>query len=112
MSIDMAQLHQIFFEESFEGLDIMETGLMEAARDDDVVDEALVTETKKELDRLLSGEAASPATDGGTTASIPAEYIPTGWHVVFTPHRKLLTTGNDPVHLFREFSELGELNYA
>lgn len=29
MSIDMAQFHQVFFEESFEGLEVMETGLME-----------------------------------------------------------------------------------
>lgn len=29
MSIDMAQFHQVFFEESFEGLEIMETGLMD-----------------------------------------------------------------------------------
>lgn len=28
-SIDMSQFHEVFFEESFEGLDIMETGLME-----------------------------------------------------------------------------------
>lgn len=28
MSFDMAQFHQVFFEESFEGLDIMETGLL------------------------------------------------------------------------------------
>lgn len=29
MSIDMAQFHQVFFEESFEGLDIMESGLLD-----------------------------------------------------------------------------------
>ena len=29
MSIDMAQFHQVFFEESFEGLEVMENGLME-----------------------------------------------------------------------------------
>ena len=29
MAIDMAQFHQVFFEESFEGLGVMETGLME-----------------------------------------------------------------------------------
>ncbi len=29
MSIDMAQFHQVFFEESFEGLEVMERGLME-----------------------------------------------------------------------------------
>ena len=28
MSIDMAQFHQVFFEESFEGLEVMESGLM------------------------------------------------------------------------------------
>jgi two-component system chemotaxis sensor kinase CheA len=28
MGIDMAQFHQVFFEESFEGLDVMETGLL------------------------------------------------------------------------------------
>ncbi|MDH5766413.1 MAG: chemotaxis protein CheA [Gammaproteobacteria bacterium] len=29
MSVDLEQFHQVFFEESFEGLDVMETGLME-----------------------------------------------------------------------------------
>jgi two-component system, chemotaxis family, sensor kinase CheA len=28
MAIDMAQFHQVFFEESFEGLDAMESGLL------------------------------------------------------------------------------------
>ena len=40
MSIDMSQFHQVFFEESFEGLDIMETGLMEldlGAADDEEI---------------------------------------------------------------------------
>ena len=40
MSIDMAQFHQVFFEESFEGLEVMETGLMElepGAADDEII---------------------------------------------------------------------------
>ena len=40
MSIDMAQFHQVFFEESFEGLEIMETGLMDlqpGVPDDEVI---------------------------------------------------------------------------
>jgi len=40
MSIDMAQFHQVFFEESFEGLAVMESGLMElepGAPDADVI---------------------------------------------------------------------------
>lgn len=28
MTVDLEQFHQVFFEESFEGLDIMESGLM------------------------------------------------------------------------------------
>ena len=40
MSVDLEQFHQVFFEESFEGLDIMETGLMEldlgAANSEDI----------------------------------------------------------------------------
>ncbi len=28
MSMDLAQFHQVFFEESFEGLEAMETGLL------------------------------------------------------------------------------------
>lgn len=40
MSIDMAQFHQVFFEESFEGLEVMETGLMDlepGTADDEVI---------------------------------------------------------------------------
>lgn len=29
MSIDLQQFHETFFEESFEGLDVMESGLLE-----------------------------------------------------------------------------------
>lgn len=34
MSVDLSQFHQVFFEESFEGLDIMESSLMELDPDD------------------------------------------------------------------------------
>jgi two-component system chemotaxis sensor kinase CheA len=39
MSIDLAQFHQVFFEESFEGLDTMETGLLNLDMGDVDVDE-------------------------------------------------------------------------
>ena len=29
MSIDVAQFHQVFFEESYEGLEVMESGLVD-----------------------------------------------------------------------------------
>ena len=34
MSIDLSQFHQVFFEESFEGLDSMEGGLLDLNPDD------------------------------------------------------------------------------
>jgi len=34
MSVDLSQFHQVFFEESFEGLDAMENALMELDPDD------------------------------------------------------------------------------
>jgi two-component system chemotaxis sensor kinase CheA len=34
MSVDLSQFHQIFFEESFEGLDVMESELLEMDLDD------------------------------------------------------------------------------
>lgn len=39
MSVDMAQFHQVFFEESFEGLDAMESGLLNLDMGDVDVDE-------------------------------------------------------------------------
>ncbi len=40
MTIDMAQFHQVFFEESFEGLEIMESGLLDM--DHGVVDDEVI----------------------------------------------------------------------
>ena len=40
MSIDLSQFHQVFFEESYEGLDVMESGLLELdpqALDDEAI---------------------------------------------------------------------------
>ncbi|MEJ2044293.1 MAG: chemotaxis protein CheA [Reinekea sp.] len=39
MSVDLSQFHQVFFDESFEGLDIMETGLLELEPGSTAVDD-------------------------------------------------------------------------
>lgn len=39
MSVDLSQFHQVFFEESFEGLDIMETGLLSLSEGSTEIDE-------------------------------------------------------------------------
>lgn len=179
MSIDMSQFYQTFFEESFEGLDVMESGLlgldvgaadtetintifraahsikggsgtfgftavadfthvMETLLDEmrdgtrmvtkesidlllksvDVLREMLtavqgetdidaeqVSSVQSELEKLLHGDSISPAEAAGNTETQPASG---SWKISFKPHEHLLKTGNDPVRIFNELSELGK----
>ena len=190
MTIDMAQFHQVFFEESFEGLDAMESGLLNldmgdfdaeaintifwaahsikggsgtfgftevaefthvmetlldemrdgrrqvtqgaveillgsvdclremltAIQSSQEIDSARVAEHKQALDRELDsgGVAGSvlanePAVQRPGDASAVADTVVQGWRIAFSPHVHLLKTGNDPVRMFRELAELGEL---
>jgi len=192
MSIDMAQFHQVFFEESFEGLDIMESGLLNldmgdvdseaintifraahsikggsgtfgfsavsnfthvmetlldemrdgrrqvtqsavdvllgsvdclremlsAIQDENEVDEVSVAEHKKALEIELNGKQADsqvadveiPEQAANEITAIPNDSSESGWKISFCPHTDLLKTGNDPVRMFRELSELGDLD--
>jgi len=192
MSIDMAQFHQVFFEESFEGLDAMESGLLNldmgdvdsetintifraahsikggsgtfgftavagfthvmetlldemrdgrrqvtqtavdvllgsvdclremltAIQDEDNVDDASVAEHKKALEIELNGNSSTLSVQSQSEEisavvqeeTKESEIAVQGWKVVFCPHTDLLKTGNDPVRLFRELKELGELD--
>jgi len=190
MSIDMAQFHQVFFEESFEGLAVMESGLLNldmgdvdseeintifraahsikggsgtfgfnavadfthlmetlldemrdgrrqvtqpavdvllgsvdcltemltAIQAEDELDEGSVNNHKKALEVELNGESATEAPV--EAAAVISEPIVTesnddserGWKIAFCPHTDLLKTGNDPVRMFRELAELGDLD--
>jgi len=190
MSIDMAQFHQVFFEESFEGLDAMESGLLNldmgdvdsetintifraahsikggsgtfgftavagfthvmetlldemrdgrrqvtqtavdvllgsvdclremltAIQDEDEIDEASVAEHKKALEIELNGNSSTLPVQSAESSAVvqeetkESEIAVQGWKIVFCPHTDLLKTGNDPVRLFRELKELGELD--
>jgi len=192
MSIDMAQFHQVFFEESFEGLDIMESGLLNldmgdvdseaintifraahsikggsgtfgfsavsnfthvmetlldemrdgrrqvtqsavdvllgsvdclremlsAIQDENEVDEVSVAEHKKALEIELNGKQADsqvadveiPEQAANEITAIPNDSSESDWKISFCPHTDLLKTGNDPVRMFRELSELGDLD--
>jgi len=191
MSIDMAQFHQVFFEESFEGLDIMESGLLNldmgdvdsevintifraahsikggsgtfgfsavsnythvmetlldemrdgrrqvtqsavdvllgsvdclremlsAIQDENEIDEVSVAEHKKALEIELNGKQAnSQVADveiseqaANEITAIPNDSSESVWKISFCPHADLLKTGNDTVRMFRELSELGDL---
>ncbi|MCF6324500.1 MAG: chemotaxis protein CheA [Gammaproteobacteria bacterium] len=187
MTIDITQFHETFFEESFEGLDIMESGLLNldiGAADNDTVNsifraahsikggsatfgftevaefthgmETLLDEmrdgsrdvTQGSVDTLLQsvdclremlaasrdktpidtenaavlkGELEAILASGNNSAVTniveKTETADTpeacedreGWKIKFKPHHDMLRTGNDPVRMFRELGELGEL---
>lgn len=185
MSIDMAQFHKIFFEESFEGLDIMESGLLNldmgdvdaetintifraahsikggsgtfgfssvsdfthametlldemrdgrrkitqaavdvllesvdclrdmlsAIQNENTVDESKVAAYKKALDMELYGDGNAPSAQAHL-ATQTSESENAGWRIAFSPHADLFKTGNDPVRMFRELAELGEIEIA
>lgn len=191
MSIDMAQFHQVFFEESFEGLDAMESGLLNlnmgdvdadeintifraahsikggsgtfgfnavsdfthvmetlldemrdgrrsvtqaaidvllrsvdclremlrAIQEGGYIDEAGVAELQKALEYEFEngthrdGGIETDEQKAGTTDSsaAPPDSSLEGWAIAFSPHADLFRSGNDPVRMFRELRELGEL---
>ncbi|MGZ5050813.1 MAG: chemotaxis protein CheA [Methylobacter sp.] len=199
MSIDMSQFHQVFFEECFEGLEAMESGLLTldmgdidseiintifrgahsikggsgtfgftvvaeythimetlldemrdgrrkvtqqavdvllgsvdclremltAIQHDEDVNSVSVAKHKAALEAVLNGgvipettvhqnvleESQSKETDP-VIKEEPVESVESieqGWKIAFCPYLDLLKTGNDPVRLFRELSQLGEL---
>ncbi len=202
MSIDMSQFHQVFFEECFEGLEAMESGLLTldmgdidseiintifrgahsikggsgtfgftvvaeythimetlldemrdgrrqvtqpavavllgsvdclremltAIQNEQAVNDVSVATHKKALEVVLNGgatddELISPVVPEASSvelevnviadvveeAEAAGELAEQGWKIAFCPYLDLLKTGNDPVRLFRELNELGEL---
>jgi len=191
MSIDMSQFYQTFFEESFEGLDAMESGLLGldvGAADEEIVNtifraahsikggsatfgftvvsdfthvmETLLDEMRsgsrevtreavdlllvsvdclremltavqaqedvntenvsviqKNLECLLHGEEITPGVEADTSVEADNSQSEStnsdeveGWNISFTPHDYLLKTGNDPVRILKELSQLGQMS--
>ena len=182
MSIDMEQFHQVFFEESLEGLDVMESSLMELQEgqaDLEVVNsvfraahsikggsatfgftavaefthvlETLLDEvregtrqiTSEMIDLLLQsvdclrdqmsalekGETAvsekshelkesflamlesSDEVDPASSNTAPQKEAgcSEGWSIFFKPEIEIVQSGNEPLRMFRELSQLGRL---
>ncbi|HEY8036311.1 MAG TPA: chemotaxis protein CheA [Methylobacter sp.] len=200
MSIDMSQFHQVFFEECFEGLEAMESGLLTldmgdidseiintifrgahsikggsgtfgftvvaeythimetlldemrdgrrkvtqpavdvllgsvdclremltAIQNEQDVNNASAAKHKAALEVVLNGgsvtaESVSPVEQEVISEVAAVNVVPEiveeesieleeqGWKIAFCPYLDLLKTGNDPVRLFRELNELGEL---
>lgn len=180
MSIDMSQFLETFYEESFEGLEIMETELLAldagnadnetintifraahsikggsgtfglnavadfthvmetlldemrdgkreiteeavnlllttvdvlremltALRENSEIDNERIKITHDQLEALLGSDSS---TQQSATEAVPSSSSAEGWHISFYPHLDLFKTGNDPVRMLRELSQLGEM---
>ena len=91
--------------------------LVEGAAEGAPVDEARTRALTEELEQTLSGSpgpTGSPSAEAGAsppadpTAEAPATSGP-GFVIRFEPHLDLMSTGNDPVLIFRELGALGAL---
>ncbi|MCB1644925.1 MAG: chemotaxis protein CheA [Pseudomonadales bacterium] len=178
MTIELSQFFQVFFEESFEGLDVMESGLLSldpenidneeinsifraahsikggsatfgfsSVADFTHVMETLLDEVRSGsrsisqdtvdlflqsvdcLRELLQGLQAEEEVDttravelrgqfeeilgvapGAETTGEPAAGPQSaGWHIVFNPCEDMLQTGNEPVRMFFQLAELGQM---
>ncbi len=78
--------------------------LIISARTGREADTIAIAGIRDRLERMDSGNAA-PVASTGTVA--PASKT-THWRIVFRPDRRLFHTGNDPLRILRELSELGE----
>lgn len=194
MSVDLSQFHQVFFEESYEGLDVMESALLnmdvnevdsetineifraahsikggsgtfgfnEIAEFTHVVetlldlirsdqfemqnehidlflksvdcirtminelesggscDTKLASELKAIFHSVLEGGETQVAEESNVSSVNTSENENTahdkadakGWKIYFKPATDILRTGNDPVRMFRELSEMGELKVS
>ncbi|WP_430009332.1 chemotaxis protein CheA [Methylophaga lonarensis] len=184
MTIDVSQFHQVFFEESFEGLDVMENGLLNLAQDSSSeaintifraahsikggagtfgfntistfthLMETLLDEIRNEqraitndltgvllksvdvlrgmLSAVQAGEEFDQAEtlqattqlqnlldDTASGETVPQAFSPSAdsdgaernsWQINFRPFADLMFTGNDPVRMFRELSQLGNMS--
>jgi len=77
---------------------------------------ALKNQSESEYDKTaqsLSPFAANPQVteipQSVTTEESKALATNPGWHILFKPDLSMLKTGNDPINLFRELAQLGDL---
>jgi len=88
------------------------TNMLEALKDGNELDHDKISTTHDSLEKLLHGESAESKTELNTsqastsTAKISEES--SKWLIKFKPHESMLQTGNDPVRILTELSNLGE----
>ena len=84
--------------------------MLEALRDGGESNQARVAELLGKLNAELGREPGSPASETGNTESATDhQTVAAGWKINIKPNPDFFQSGNDPLRIFRELSELGEL---
>lgn len=79
-------------------------------QNEDPINEASVSEVKQLLQQELDGTSAVTADVGSVDeqSATPSSGTESGWQINFVPHENMFHTGNDPVRILRELSEMGD----
>ncbi len=85
--------------------------MLSASKDDIGYDAQIVQTCQDELQKSLSVKNIDNTEEVLAIELAPIEVIPVlkKWHIEFKPELPILQTGNDPINLFRELHELGQL---
>ena len=86
-----------------EAVDVL-GGLLQVAEHGGEADGAALNRVQARLQALLDGAAAPQQAEAA-----PAESAPDKWRIGFTPEPSLFMSGNDPLRIFRDLAEHGEL---
>lgn len=76
------------------------------------VDEVRVASVQQQLEDMLAAGDAPVEEETSASDDEAGGGAGKGWLIDFTPHPDILKTGNDPLRLFRELEDLGELEVS
>jgi two-component system chemotaxis sensor kinase CheA len=88
-------------------------GMLTALQDDAELDHEGIAGAQAKLEELLRSNKFVPASTEyslNENKQFVTEYDQSGWIITFKPYSHLFKTGNDPVRMFKELAELGELS--
>ena len=86
--------------------------MLTALREATELDDERIKVTHDQLEALLASDSSgSDVASQPASTEVPVEVSSAtqGWKINFHPHVDMLKTGNDPVRILRELSELGEI---
>ena len=86
------------------------TEMLANSQDEEPLNASTIAEVKALLQQELDGSSAtvSSVDSPAEEASLSDSLMESGWAINFTPHDSMFHTGNDPVRILRELSEMGD----